>query len=221
MKINKVLVLAIFLVSALAITVASQISQVASISIEEKQDCTITYYNQTENVYDYVTRERDAYGNCKYFSNFTLCLNTSGPNTDCSAQQRIYNFSCITGKESYQSYEVTDNLIVLKNRTDCHTNSYLVSVDKGSAIVKKEIDFSSWGACIYNAENNCLIVTCQSIYDGANDGQFHGCKSGTSCQKFIICDDKVQVFYKNSRNDFVAEDPTFHLSKLALKEAGQ
>ena len=89
--------------------------------------------------------------------------------------------------------------------------------------MKKQIDFSDWGPCIYSQENiggnSCLIVTCQSIYDGANDGQFHGCKGGTSCQRFEICDDSIKTFYKNSRESFVEDDPSFHLSKLAIGEA--
>ena len=60
MKIKKVLVLALLVVSVLALPVASQISQVTNtISIEEKQDCTLNFYNTTEDVYGYVTRTRD------------------------------------------------------------------------------------------------------------------------------------------------------------------
>lgn len=100
-------------------------------------------------------------------------------------------------------------------------NKFVVSLTKGGVVEKKEIDFSAWGVCVNSTENNCLIVTCQSKYDGANDGQFHGCKSGTTCQKFQICDNSIRTFYKNSRNDFVSEDPTFHLPKLAYREAGE
>ena len=60
MKIKKVLVLALLVVSVLALAVASQISQVTNtISIEAKQDCTLNFHNTTEDVYGYVTRTRD------------------------------------------------------------------------------------------------------------------------------------------------------------------
>ena len=222
MKISNVLFLAMFIVSTLALAVASQISQVTSaISVEEGKSCNTIFYNENQDVYGNVGRERNLYENCLYYSNYTHCLNTSGVNTDCSIQQRIYNISCITGTESYQSYEKTGTVYVLKNKTECKTDRFTVSITKGFTTEKKEIDFSQWGACIQNAENNCLVVTCVSNDDGAFKGQFTDCKGGKSCQKFEICDDKVRVFYKNSRKDFVEEDTTFYLSKLALKEVGQ
>ena len=114
------------------------------------------------------------------------------------------------------------DITVKNNRTECNPqNKLVISIDKGISIAKQEIDFSQWGACIYNSENNCLIVTCQSIYDGANDGNFHGCEGGTSCQRFEICKDGIRTFYKNSRSDFVEYDPTFHLPKLEIKEVGK
>ena len=199
MKISKTIALVMFSIALLALAVASQISQVTDkISVEEVKTCNTVFYDEVQNIY----------GKCIYYYNYTSCLNTSGKNTDCSINQKAFNFTCKTGE-----------VIVNKNKTDCQPPSkFIVFVTKGTATEKKEIDFSSWGPCIYSTENSCLIVTCQSIYDGANDGQFHGCKGGTSCQKFQICDDKIKVFYKNSREDFVEYDPTFYLSKLALKE---
>lgn len=201
MKLNKIIVLSIFLISLLALIVASQVPQRA-ISIEEKQDCTTTYYNQTENVYGYVTRTRDTYGTC------------------FNAQNSSY-YWCVNGTESYQSHEIIDNPVVLINITDCRTSSFVVSIIKGDVTEKKEIDFSNWGACIYGMEDNCMIVTCVSHDDGTFKGQFTDCKGGKSCQKFQICDNQIKVFYKNSREDFVEEDPTFYISKLAYREVGQ
>jgi len=63
MKMNKALVL-VLLVTLLAITVASQISPPTTISVEDIQDCTTTFYNETENIYGYVTKTRDTYGKC-------------------------------------------------------------------------------------------------------------------------------------------------------------
>lgn len=199
MKIKIFIALIILLISLLALTTASQISQVTnSISLEELQTCTTNFYDEIQPIY----------GNCINYYNYTGCLNTSGPNTDCSLQQSQINFSCRTGE-----------LIVAKNSTECKPdNKFTVTIDKGTKIEKKEIDFSDWGACINYTENGCLIVTCQSRYDGANDGQFHGCKGGTSCQKFEICDNKVKTFYQNSRAGFVENDPSFYLNKLPLAE---
>ena len=64
-------------------------------------------------------------------------------------------------------------------------------------------------------------MTCVSFYDGAHKGKFTNCNGGKSCQKFQFCDDKVKVFYKNSRDDFVEEDPTFYISKLAMNGVGK
>ena len=199
MKIKKVLVLALLIVSVLALTVASQMSQVTStISVEEVKTCTTNFYNEVQ----------DVYGNYNYYHNYSLCLNTSGPNTDCSTQQDILN---LTGK----LVQVT----VTKNSTECTPpNKYIVSIDKGATTEKKEIDFSDWGPCIYNAENNCLIVTCVSNEDGAFKGQFTDCKGGKSCQRFEICDNSIKTFYKNSRDNFVENDPSFYLGKLILTE---
>jgi hypothetical protein len=181
------------------ISKANQITP--SISLEEKETCTTSFYDEVQSVY----------GDCVYYLNYTSCLNTSGPNTGCSLKQDTRNFRCKTGENIFN-----------RNRTECRPNDeFIISIEQGTAVLKKQIDFSEWGPCIYNEENNCLIVTCQSRYDGANDGQFHGCKSGTSCQRFEICDNSIKTFYKNSREDFVENDPSFYLNKLALKEVSK
>ncbi len=203
MKINKMIVLAVFSISLLALIVASQIPQRGIINVEEKQDCTTTYSNQTENVYGYITRTRDTYG---------TCFN--------EANQSYY--ACVNGTESYQSYEVTGTQLILRNITDCRINSFVVSIPKGVVTERKEVDFSSWGVCIQTAENNCVAVICGSQHGGsAVNGVFNGCDGGKSCQKFLFCQDGVKVLYKASRNGFVEQDPTFHLSKLAYKEVRQ
>lgn len=217
MKIKKYLVLSLLIIGLLSIAVASQISEISmqnpnefvsskitqatdKISLEEKQACTISYYNETLHVYGYVPKFRNTYG---------ICFN--------DANQSSY--SCVNGTEQYQSYEVIGYNTVLRNTSNCKTNSFVISVDKGNSIEKKEVDFSNWGPCIYNVENDCIIVTCVSLYDGAYKGKFFDCNGGKSCQKFSFCEDGIKVLYKNSRNDFVEEDPTFSISKLALKEA--
>src|SRR3989338_220771 len=210
-KIN-LLVLIFVIVVLLSIVAFSQLSPISNIiskrsqitptiSLEKKETCTTTFYDEVQNVY----------WACIRYNNYTSCLNTSGPNTDCSLKQDQSNFQCKTGEN-----------IITKNKTECSPNDeFIISIDQGTAVLKKRIDYSDWGPCVYKEENSCLIVTCQSIYDGANDGQFHGCKGGTSCQKFEICDNSIKTFYKNSREDFVADDPTFYLNKLAIKEVSK
>src|SRR3989338_7651005 len=100
----------IFVVAVLlSITALSQISPITSIvskttqitptiSLEEKDTCTTSFYDEVQ----------DIYGNCVYYHNYTSCLNTTGPNTGCSAQQSTWNFQCLTGT-------VTLN----KNKTEC------------------------------------------------------------------------------------------------------
>ena len=203
MKINKSLVLAIFLISALAITVASQISQVTNaVSVEEVKACTTSFYDEIQNIY----------GNCVYYQNYTSCLNTSGSNTDCSLMQDSRTLNCKTGE-----------LIIKKNSTECQPpTKFIVSINKGSVTEKKEVDFSSWGVCVNTTENNCLAITCGTLKGGsARNGVFNGCDGGKSCQKFLFCGDGTKVLYKASRNGFAEEDPTFRLSPLAVKGVGE
>src|SRR3989344_1613918 len=122
MKISK-LIAVILIVVLFALTAASQISQdtplsnfiqrnfnqiTSKISLEEKQDCTINYYNQIENIYGNVTRIRDIYG---------ACFNPANQS----------NYTCVTGTEFYQNYEVIGIQTAVRNNTDCRTSSYIVS----------------------------------------------------------------------------------------------
>ncbi|MDP3765315.1 MAG: hypothetical protein Q8R04_02280 [Nanoarchaeota archaeon] len=203
MNIGKFVVLTISIVGILSLIVASQISQVTNaISIEESQSCNTIFYDDIQPIY----------GTCINYINYTSCLNTSGPNTDCSLNQVQLNFSCQTG-----------SLVTPKNLTECKPlNKFILSIDKGAFVDKKEVDFSSWGICINSTENNCSAIICGSLQGGsARNGVFNGCDGGKSCQKFLFCQDGVKILYKASREDFVEEDPTFHLSKLAYKEVGQ
>ena len=180
--------------------IVSKVNQVTpTISLEQKEICTTEFYDEV----------RDIYGNCIYYKNYTHCLNTSGPDTDCSLKQDEINFQCKTGEVSAS-----------KNRTECKPDDkFIISIDQGVAVLKKQIDFSEWGPCIYNEENSCLVVTCVSRYDGAHKGQFTDCNGGKSCQRFEICDGSTKIFYKNSREDFVQDDTSFYLNKLAVQEA--
>ncbi|MBI1935517.1 hypothetical protein HYS31_03675 [Candidatus Woesearchaeota archaeon] len=198
MKINKALAAAILVFSLLSIAVASQIKSPA---IQELEDCKTTFYDELQPIY----------GTCFEYFNRTSCINDSGPGTGCSTSQASINYTCITSEQ-----------IVQKNSTKCTSlNRFIVSITKKSSVEQKEIDFSQWGACIQEAENDCIIVTCVSKYDGAHNGKFTGCNGGKSCQKFEICSGSIKSYYKNSREGFAEKDPTFRIPKLEIKEVGQ
>ena len=186
--------------------IISKTTQVTpKISLEEKDTCATIFYDEAQEVY----------GNCIYYDNHTSCLNSSGPNTNCGFEQTQRTFTCKTGETT-----------VAKNSTSCKPNDeFIISIDRGTAVLKKQIDFSDWGPCIYSQENiagnSCLVVTCVSLYDGAHKGQFTDCNGGKSCQRFEICDNRIKTLYKNSREDFVTDDPTFRLNKLAVKEVAE
>src|SRR3989338_6870869 len=179
-KIN-LFVLVLVIAVVLSLTALSQLNPItntaskiypitSTISLEEKYICTTSFFNDVQ----------DVYSNCVYYYNYTSCLNSSGPNTACSLEQNQYNFKCKTGETTATS-----------NKTECRpNNNFVISIDKGNAILKKQIDFSD-------------------------------CKGGKSCQKFVICDNSIKTFYKNSREDFVESDPTFFLDKLAIQEVGK
>ena len=118
-------------------------------------------------------------------------------------------------KIDLQEKQICDAL----DNSKCKTTVYIISINKQFTTQKKQIDFSDWGPCIHEESNGCIIVTCVSRYDGAHNGQFTDCRGGKTCQRFEFCQDKVRVLYKNSRDDFVENDPTFFNKKLELREA--
>jgi hypothetical protein len=182
----------------LADIISTKYQITSTISLEGKETCTTEFYDEVEDVNE----------NCVYYYNYTDCQNISGINTDCSSKQDVRNYQCKTGEKTVE-----------KNRTECKPNDeFIILIDGGKAVAKKQIDFSDFGPCIYKEENNCLIVTCVSLYDGAHQGKFTDCSGGKSCQRFEICDDSIKTLYKNSREDFVEDDPSFFLDKLAVKE---
>lgn len=215
MKIKKSLVIALILIAALAITTLSQISGekwenyritnvTNKITLEEKQDCITTYYNETIPIYGNVTKTRDTYG---------TCFNP--------ANQSYYR--CANGTEEYQSYEVVNQLTQEKSKDNCESkNSFIVSVNRNNEVIKKEIDFSKYGVCVQEKEDNCVAILCGTLEGGsARNGIFNGCDGGKYCQKFLFCEDKIKVLYKGFREGFEEQDPSFHLPKGELKEVSK
>ena len=173
----------------------------AKIDLVKEETCTTTFFDEEQPIYD----------SCAYYRNFTSCLNTTGPNTDCSSQQSVSAFQCRTGSES-----------IARNRTECIPNKeFIIEIIEGETTLRKKIDYSDWGPCINEVQGSCLVVTCVSNEDGAFKGQFTNCNGGKSCQKFEICDDGIKSYYKNSREDFTEDDPSFFLGRLQVEEVGQ
>ncbi|MBI3035445.1 hypothetical protein HYY71_03910 [Candidatus Woesearchaeota archaeon] len=199
---NKCILLGIVLFVLLSLGVLSQINQPTTLSFNDNRICNVIAHNEVQ----------DIYGNCVYYNNYTSCLNISGPNTFCSLNQNQRNFSCKTGE-----------FIFIRNTTECtYPKKFTVDINNGIATKKYDIDFSGFGVCVNSTENDCLAITCGSLHGGsARNGIFNGCDGGKSCQKFLFCEEGVRVLYKASRDDFVAEDPTYKLSKLAYKEVGK
>src|SRR3989338_6791525 len=158
--------------------IVSSISQVtATISVEEKDICTTSFYDEVQ----------DVYGSCTYYQNYSFCSNSTGPNTGCSGQQNTWNFECKTGTSA-----------TTKNKTECRPNNdFIITIEQGAADLKKQIDYSDWWPCVYSQENiagnSCLVITCVSLYDGAHNGQFTDCRGGKSCQRFEICDSSIKT----------------------------
>src|SRR3989338_8483311 len=169
------------------------------ISVEERQDCTMEFYTEIADVID----------TCNYYHNYSVCTNASGTGTGCIAQQRIQPFSCKTGQTAS-----------LRNQTSCTSQQKIyIEVEGDESTLAKELDYSFFGPCVREVENECLVITCVSYYDGAHNGQFTDCLGGKSCQKTVICEDGTSVYYKNG-GEFKREDPAFFLEKMELEEVG-
>ena len=134
----------------------------------------------------------------------------------------LSNSTCINGTENYQSYETIGTGIFLRNNTKCTAKSFVVSTQKNCRTESKEVDFSSWGTCIQELENDCVALLCGTLKGGsARNGVFNGCDGGKSCQKFLFCEDGTKVLYKSASEEFVLQDPTFYIEKLDFREVGK
>ena len=175
---SKLKTLLILLVLSLLsiISIISAIVLDNNVTFNEITYSTTKFYDATEDVFGYVTRERNVYENCVNYHNYTLCLNTTGANTDCSQEQLIYNVTCVIGTESYQNYEKVSEQVVQKSKTTCNKEGYTIDI----AGATKKINFSKAG---YYCSLDGNIITCDSVHDGNGDGK---CKSGETCIKFEI-----------------------------------
>lgn len=216
MRIKKSLVIAIAFVAVLAIAAMSQINDsdkkeqykitniTDKITLEEKQECITVHYNKTVNVYGNVTKTNYTYGTCFNSTNQTY-------------------YQCVNSTEQYQSYEVINQAIQEKSKDNCESrNSFIVTVNRNNEVVKKEVDFSRYGVCIQEKENECVAIICGTLEGGsARNGIFNGCDGGKYCQKFLFCDSETKVLYKGFRENFEKADPAFQLPKGEIKEVSK
>jgi len=162
-----------------------------NVTVNEIQNCYNEFYDVTEDVFDYVTRERNVYGDCIFYLNSTVCEDEPF-NTSCVTDTTEQVYQCAIGKEPYQSYEKVSEQVVQKSKTICNNEGYTIDI-AGS---KKKIDFDKAG---YYCSLDGNIITCDSVYDGNGDGI---CHSGETCIKFKITSEGINTIHK--RIDSVA-----------------
>ncbi|MCK5282921.1 MAG: hypothetical protein KAK00_05925 [Nanoarchaeota archaeon] len=189
-----VVVLIVLSIAAYSIAKSNKISLTDDISIEDVKDCETVYWNEEEPVY----------GTCTYSHTFEVC-DDEPLNESCTIKEEIYDYRCQKGTETVQ-----------KSREVCKDKEILLTVDKLTGTENYKLEYAGWGKCSYETEGETAVITCDSRYDGNNDGI---CKPGESCIQFRVTKDGIQRLVKNSRNDFVEEDNTFFLEKLEMEAA--
>ena len=194
-KMNKVLVtifaLMLFSITVLSATKTTQLTD--DISLQEFSDCETIYWDETENVYS----------TCTNYYNVSTCSDEPF-NTSCSVTENSYNYTCKTGTNTVQ-----------RSKEICTDKEMRLTVDKLTGTETFSLEYGDWGKCTYETQGQAVVITCDSKYDGNNDGI---CQPGESCVQFRITKTGVQRLMKNSRYDFVEEDDTFFLQELNLAE---
>ncbi|MGV8171396.1 MAG: hypothetical protein ACP5OA_01755 [Candidatus Woesearchaeota archaeon] len=92
---------------------------------------------------------------------------------------------------------------VEKIRKNCHTSGYKIS--------KYVLDTEEYVCNVDVSDKESTIVLCDSKYDGNGDGI---CTSGESCMKYVIDQDSIEQYEKNSRDEFVQSDDSYFLNKI-------
>ena len=188
---SRLFLIALVLMILLAISLISAVVVDNNVTVNEIKDCYTKFYDETEDVFDYVARERDVYGSCIYYLNTTIC-NDEPFNTSCYINSTEAEYQCVIGSEPYQSYGKVGEQVVQKSREICSKKAYTVEI-AGST---KKIDFEKAGYYCSLEEN---ILTCDSVHDGDGNGI---CKSGETCIKFELTSDGISTIYK--KKDSVA-----------------
>jgi len=155
---------------------------------------------KVEDCVDYVWEEEEkVYGTCSDIRAITVCVNETinkkVVNTSCHTELMEFNYSC-----------VRETNLVEKSRTECVTKGFVVN-----EIIKLHTkDY----VCLTEENKDEVIVICDSKFDGNGDGI---CTGGESCMKFVIDDDKVEKYERNSRYDWVKSDKSFFLERASVE----
>lgn len=188
-----VFVLAALSIAAYSLSNTKKITQITEdITLEEIEDCETIHWDETEAVF----------GDCIKYYNATIC-DDEPLNTSCYIEEQSYNYTCKTGEN-----------IIENSEEKCRDTEIKVAVDTLLGTKDYTLEYGEWGKCSYEDEQETLVITCDSKYDGNNDGI---CTSGESCMQFRITKDKVYTSMKNSRDDFIGYDKSFFLDELRME----
>ncbi len=147
--------------------------------------------------------EDPIYGTCREGYITTIC-DDPPINKSCHEETAYYDYRCQTGTETIQH-----------SKEECDIESLEITKEvEGIVTEKGRINFKEWGKCSNKKEDSELIIICDSKYDGNNDGI---CQSGESCIKFVVTQNDVKRYLKNSQEDFTEEDKSFFLEKLSYE----
>ena len=187
-----IFVLAVLSIAAYSVSYSkgSKTQVTADIELEEVEDCEMLHWTETEPVYGTCTNSYD-----------TIICDDEPFNTSCYPGEETYEYKCKTGEKEIQ-----------KSKEICKDTEMKVTLFETE---EYSLEYGEWGKCSYTTESETLVITCDSKYDGNNDGI---CHPGESCIQFRVTGDKIQRLEKNSRLDFIEEDSTFFLNKLSMEE---
>jgi len=188
-----VFVLAVLSITAFGISKITTVQVTSDISLEDIKDCETFYWDEAIPIY----------GTCTEYYDATVC-DDEPFNTSCHTEQKSYDYRCKTGTQ-----------VIQKSREECKDKKIEVAIDKLTKTENYRLEYAEWGKCSYTAEDETLVITCDSKYDGNNDGT---CHPGESCIQFRVTKDNIQRLEKNSRYGFIEEDETFFLNKLSMEE---
>lgn len=171
----------------------------SQLGVEVSGDCSSVSRTSVEPVYGYVKVNETSWGLCEGFY---------------EGNESAYEYGCEKGVVEVEKYVKVGEDEVTYTKEICRD----YSVSAGDTLYR--LDFEDWGACKQEKVNSCVEITCVSKLDGAHNGRFTDCNFGKSCQKFVICENGVKTYYKNSQEGWLENDPTFKIDKLEVQKCG-
>ncbi|MDP3698182.1 MAG: Ig-like domain-containing protein [Nanoarchaeota archaeon] len=116
-------------------------------------------------------------------------------NATCATVQKEYR--CFLGQQKVQ-----------KSYQQCKTVGW--QINNGQKIVK--LDTTNY-ACSTQESGSTITVICDSQYDGNGDGI---CKSGESCQKFVVNGTTIVRSEKNSDDQYKEADDSYFMPEVGV-----